>query len=152
MYAEAETVRIIACSDFQHLNGNADGKMLVQGILGKISEAGMNHAEGFLYCGDYDYEYEYTETAAGVAALKEVVGNSMSDTAHMVFVQGNHDQVPAGTVGMSSSGDCDPANGQYGVFVINEDDYMWANTDESTVKQTAKNLITYLNKKTVRKI
>lgn len=143
-YAE-DTVSVIACSDFQHPQGNVAGKMLVQGILNKMADSGAGLADGFLCCGDYDYEYN--ETAAGVSALKEVVSGSMSNAADMVLVQGNHDQVPIGTAGMSKSGNNDPASGKYGVFVINEDDYMWYNNDESTVKRTAQNLIEYMNGK-----
>lgn len=143
--AQTDVVRIIACSDFQHPQGNDAGKTLVQGILNKMSASSAAFADGFLCCGDYDYEY--TETAAGVNALKEAVSGSMNNEDNMVFAQGNHDQVPSGTAGMSNSGKNDPASGAYGVFVINEDDYMWGNTDENTVKRTAQSLIEYMNEK-----
>ena len=134
---------VIACSDFQNENGNDAGKAVVQDILAAMAQDGVTSADGFLCCGDYDYEY--TETSQGVSALKEAVSGVV--TANMVFVQGNHDQVAIGTAGMSPSGKNDPASGAYGVFVINEDDYMWFNDNEATVKRTAQNLKAYLNEK-----
>mgnify|MGYP006982437861 CR=1 FL=1 len=59
--------------------------------------------------------------------------------------RGNHDE--AGAAGLAKSGDNDPSSGKYGVFVINEDDYMWYNNDEATIKRTAENLRNYLNHK-----
>lgn len=48
---------------------------------------------------------------------------------------------------MSASGSNDPTSGEYGVFVINEDDYMWTNSNEQTIKQTAQSLLEYMNGK-----
>lgn len=139
----AGVTTVIACSDFQNENGNDAGKVVVQDILAAMAQDGVTSADGFLCCGDYDYEY--VETSQGVSALKEAVSGVV--TANMVFVQGNHDQVAIGTAGMSPSGKNDPASGAYGVFVINEDDYMWFNDNEATVKRTAQNLKAYLNEK-----
>lgn len=139
----AGVTTVIACSDFQNENGNEAGKTVVRGILDAMARDGITSADGFLCCGDYDYEY--VETSQGVSALKEAVSGVV--TANMVFVQGNHDQVAIGTAGMSPSGKNDPASGAYGVFVINEDDYMWFNDNEATVKRTAQDLKTYLDEK-----
>ena len=137
-----ETTTILACSDFQASNGNASGKQQVSAILGAMAKDGITSADGFFVCGDYDYEY--TDTKGGITALKQAVSGVV--TENMVFVQGNHDTA-VGTNGLSPSGKNDPSHGKYGVFVINEDDYMWYNDNEDTVKRTAQLLTEYLNDK-----
>ena len=142
---------VIACSDFQNPKGNEAGARTVTNILTQMQSAGYKSADGFLFCGDYDY---YTvgstsSTEAGITALKNAV-TSTYDTLtddRMVFVQGNHDA--AGSTGLAASGAHD-ADG-YGVFVINEDDYMWNNSSESRIQQTANNLKSYLDAKVTAK-
>lgn len=141
IFAQDKTV-VIACSDFQPEYGNSAGKTVLAELVNSLKNNGISSADGFLCCGDYDYEY--TETKQGIDTVKETV-KSIVDT-NMVFAQGNHDS-PVGTNGISYSGNNDPENGRYGVFVINEDDYMWYNNDEETIKETAQDLIDYLNKK-----
>ena len=135
-----ESTVVIACSDFQHKQGNTPGQEAVRELLDSVVYEGYEEAQGFLCSGDYDYEYN--ETAQGVTALKAVVEEYYGSDLDMALVQGNHDSVAAGTAGMSPSGNNDTDN--YGVFVINEDDYMWYNNDEARVKQTAENLKKYL--------
>lgn len=145
--AETESaVTLIACSDFQNPNGNDAGKATVQNILSAMGQDGVTSADGFFCCGDYDYHLTYKEddTAAGVNALRDAVKNVV--TENLVLIQGNHDFEIA-TAGMAESGSQDPASGAYGVFVINEDDYMWNNNNESRIKQTAQSLVEYLNEK-----
>ena len=131
---------VIAGSDFQNPNGNEAGAQTVTNILTKMQSAGYKSADGFLFCGDYDY---YTvgstsSTEAGITALKNAVTGTYNTLAddRMVFVQGNHDAATAN--GLATSGVHDAA--EYGVFVINEDDYMWRNSDESRIQKTANNL------------
>lgn len=133
---------ILACSDFQASSGNASGKQQVSAILDAMAKDGITSADGFFVCGDYDYEY--TDTKGGISALKQAVSGVV--TENMVFVQGNHDSA-VGTDGLSPSGKNDPSHGKYGVFVINEDDYMWHNDNEDTIKRTAQLLTEYLNDK-----
>ena len=137
-----EEIHILACSDFQASSGNASGKQQVSAILEAMAKDGITSADGFFVCGDYDYEY--TDTKGGISALKQAVSGVVNE--NMVFVQGNHDSA-VGTEGLSLSGDNDPAHGKYGVFVINEDDYMWYNESEETIKRTAQLLTEYLNEK-----
>ena len=139
----SEPTVVIAGSDFQNPNGNDAGAQTVTNILTQMQSAGYTKADGFLCCGDYDYEY--VETAAGITALKNAVTGTYSTLANdrMVFVQGNHDA--AGSTGLAASGAHDAA--EYGVFVINEDDYMWRNSDEATIRNTADKLKTYLDTK-----
>ena len=138
--ATSDSVSILACSDFQAKNGNADSRSTVNSILDAMKKDGITKADGFICCGDYDYEY--TDTREGISALRAAIKNFVP--SNHVFVQGNHDTA-IGTNGLCRSGNNDPAHGKYGVFAINEDDYMWYNSYENTVKHTAQNLIEYLN-------
>ncbi len=143
---DSEPTVVIAGSDFQNPNGNDAGARTVTKILTQIKKA-----DGFLFCGDYDYSTvnNQARTEAGITALKNAVTGTYSTLAddRMVFVQGNHDA--AGSTGLAASGDHDAA--EYGVFVINEDDYMWRNSDESRIQQTANNLKSYLDAKVTAK-
>lgn len=138
-------ITIIVGSDFQNKNGNSAGKNQVGYILEAMEEDGITQADAFFFCGDYDYDTERTDyyaTNSGIEALQSVM-STVVDEENMIFVQGNHD-VPSKT---TLSGNNDPENGDYGVFVINNDDYMVNNDDEETVRVTAQHLIEYLNEK-----
>ena len=116
----SEPTVVIAGSDFQNPNGNDAGARTVTNILTQ-----MKKADGFLFCGDYDYSTvnNQTRTEAGITALKNAVTGTYSTLANdrMVLVEGNHDAAAAS--GLATSGAHDAA--EYGVYVINEDDYMW---------------------------
>lgn len=153
---EAETVNaassnatvVIAGSDFQPSDDNTDtGANQVTALLNQIKQD-YSTASGFLFCGDYEYSSttSASESTNGKnalqAAVQAVYGTSMDE----VYVQGNHDPdslVTGGT--LSSSGAHDAAD--YGVYVINEKDYMWYNDDETTIKSTASALDAYLDAK-----
>lgn len=150
----SEPTVVIAGSDFQNPSGDTAGAQTVKNILTQMQSAGYTEADGFLFCGDYNYRYD--TTAAGlqvhIDALDAAVSEKYSSIAagNRVHVQGNHDQVTAGTGGLAQSGANDPTGdsaGKYGVFVINEDDYMWNNNNEATIRNTANVLKTYLDKK-----
>lgn len=138
-----EPVYLIACSDYQDPDGNDVNAVTVNNILAQMKTSGYEEVDGFICAGDYDHEY--TESAEGIASLKSTVLNQYSTIpeANMVFVQGNHDS--AGTAGLSTSGAHDTQD--YGVFVINEDDYMDDNGNETIIKNTAKSLDIYLESK-----
>lgn len=142
---------VIAGSDFQNPNGNEAGAQTVTSILTKMQNADYTKADGFLFCGDYDYSTvnNQTRTEAGITALKKAVTGTYSTLAddRMVLVEGNHDAAAAS--GLATSGAHDAA--EYGVFVINEDDYMWNNSDKSRIQQTANNLKSYLDAKVTAK-
>lgn len=138
----SDKTTILACSDFQAEEGNTAGRQQVTEILAAMENDGITSADGFFACGDYDYEF--TDTAGGVSALKYAVRNVVSE--NMIFVQGNHDSA-VNTSGLTHSGNNDPSHGKYGVFVINEDDYMWYNEREKTIQRTAQLLTDYFNKK-----
>ena len=141
------SVTVIAGSDFQNPSGNEAGVQTVANILNTMKNNGYDSADGFLCCGDYDYDTvnNSTQTIEGITALKNAVQSvytSLTDS-RMVMVQGNHDAT--GATGLSQSGAND--TDEYGVYVINEDDYMWKNSDEATIKKTAESLDAYLKKK-----
>lgn len=164
--AAKTSTTVIAGSDFQNSSGDTAGAQMVTNILTNMQNAGYREADGFLFCGDYNHSYD--KTADGlqghIDALDAAVIKKYSSIAagNRVYVQGNHDQVTAGTGGLAKSGANDPTGdsaGKYGVFVINEDDYMWASnasnssttytgmSAEDIVKQTAARLESYLSEK-----
>ena len=114
-----ETIRVIAASDFQSPTGISTGKAAMEDILSAMEQDNITQADGFLFCGDYDYSTvgNSATTMAGVQAVKEVVSEIVPQE-NMVLAQGNHDTMS----GINTSGKNDPASGDYGVFVINEDD------------------------------
>lgn len=142
---------VIAGSDFQNPKGNDAGAQMVTKILTQMKKAGYTNADGFLFCGDYDYSTvnNQTRTEAGITALKNAVTGTYSTLTddRMVLVEGNHDAAAA--TGLAPSGAHDAA--EYGVFVINEDDYMWKNSDKNRIQQTANNLKSYLDAKVTAK-
>ena len=143
----SEPTVVIAGSDFQNKSGNTAGALTVTNILTQMQTAGYTNADGFLFCGDYDCSTvnNQTRTEAGITALKNAVTDTYSTLTdgRMVFVQGNHDAAAAN--GLATSGAHDAT--EYGVFVINEDDYMWNNNNEATIRNTAAKLETYLDTK-----
>ena len=139
---------VVAASDFQPQSSFDEGVTHVENIISAIKADGITAADGFLFCGDYDaHTYGVADkTRAGIQMFKDSF-KGMIDEENMFFAQGNHDASPAAGVGLSPSGDNDPESGDYGVFVIHNEDYMWANKDEERIKQTAQKLIIYLNEK-----
>ncbi len=100
--------------------------------------------DGFLFCGDYDASTvgDLTETDKGLDGLDAFISDYIADD-DKVYVKGNHDHADGSKLTPSGANDTD----EYGVFVINESDYMWYNSDEEPVKLAAQNLIDYLNEK-----
>ena len=147
----SEPTVVIAGSDFQNPKGDTAGAQTVTSILTNMQNAGYREADGFLFCGDYDYDTvgSASSTEAGITALKNAVTGTYSTLANdrMVLVEGNHDAAAAS--GLATSGAHDTA--EYGVFVINEDDYMWHNSDKSRIQQTANKLQSYLDAKVTAK-
>lgn len=140
--------RVLACSDFQNPDGNAAGEKVVSAVVDAIKADGVDSVDALVACGDYDYDLTMlpSNTAAGINALREGTKAIVPDEAQKVFSQGNHDSL-VGTAGMAKSGDNDPENGKYGLFVINEDDFAWMGGTREIVKGTSENLKAYLNEK-----
>ncbi len=137
-----EPIIVIAGSDFQAETMEI-GAENVKSIISSIKQDGYNNIEGFLFGGDYNTDY--SDMNDEIDCLKNAVKSqytSLKDE-NMIFIQGNHD--PANSKGLAKSGKHDNKN--YGVFVINEDDYMWHNDNQQKVKNTAKALEDYLKEK-----
>ncbi|MEE0884835.1 MAG: hypothetical protein U0L59_06370, partial [Faecalimonas sp.] len=141
-WAAGETTYVLAGSDFQAHDGHTAGAGYVSDILDKI-KVDYSTMDGFLFAGDYDVNY--TDSANGKATLQATVQGVYGTGMDEIYVQGNHDSDSLVGSTLTASGANDSAN--YGVFVINEKDYMWYNNDETTIKKTATNLETYLNAK-----
>ena len=152
-WAAEESTIVIAGSDYQNTNGGlfTDATATdAYNILSKIQET-YTSAYGFLFGGDY-YAHTTnttTESTAGKKQLKEeivdVIYPDMEDDKQ-VYIQGNHDAdslTTDGTLTTSGAHDTD----KYGVYVINEKDYMWYNDNQTTIKNTASALDTYLDEK-----
>lgn len=142
---DSETTTIIAGSDFQHQSGTDEGIEVMDDIFSSINSSGITSADGFFFLGDYDYDSidNYANTREGLNAVNNKAQEFSPSNTYLL--QGNHDNntVP----GISKSGPNDPSSGKYGVYIINEDDYTWKNDDEQTIKNTAQNLVEYLNAK-----
>lgn len=143
---------VIAGSDFQAKGGHAAGATIVNGVIDQIKADGYTKLDGFLFAGDYSVG---ATKAADVTYLKDTILAAYPELTDdtMVLIQGNHDNASeyngaeAGLVGnvIDVSGAHDAEN--YGVYVINEQDYMWRNSSETTIKNTAASLKGYLNAK-----
>jgi hypothetical protein len=143
---EDKEITIIAASDYQPKSGAMAGKNPLKKILDSIKAAGVTKADALFYCGDYTHSMSsLSATTEGVNAVKDVFSDVVPKS-NMTFVQGNHDIMSGGS-GLTPSGNNDPKSGEYGVYVINNDDYMWYNNDHNAVKNTAQRLIDYLNEK-----
>lgn len=151
--AESDPIIVIAGSDYQNTDGGlfSSGKdTTAYSIMSQIKED-YTSAYGFLFGGDY-YAHSTnttTESTAGKKQLKEeivdVLYPDMADDTQ-IYIQGNHDAdslTTDGTLATSGAHDTD----YYGVYVINEKDYMWYNGDQSTIKNTASALDEYLEGK-----
>lgn len=145
--AEGETIYVLAGSDFQPTDGDPDtGVTLLNQILTQVG-ADYSTMNGFLFAGDYTYNYTVNETIAGKEALQNAVLTKYPGISHEVYAQGNHDSESLNGSTLSASGANDADD--YGVFVINENDYMWASTgiNPTTVQNTANSLKGYLDAK-----
>lgn len=144
-----DTVTVVVGSDFQYSNsdhGIAGGH--VANMLATMKKSGYDSIDGFFFAGDYSQAYTEAATKAGLSYLQGVVSDAypqLSDDRKL-WLQGNHDpDTLVDGVVLSASGANDTSD--YGVFLINEKDYMWYNDDEATVKATATALKDYLKEK-----
>ena len=141
---EEEFSRVIAVSDFQGEKGHLNSEENLLDVMSMMEEDDIDYADAFFACGDYDYEY--VDSRNGI----ELLSNAMEyyvDKENMYFVQGNHDELVPGEDGLNLGGDNDPNDDKFGVFIINEDEYMWYNSNETIIKNIAFKLQQYLNSK-----
>lgn len=132
----SETV-LFAGSDFQPTGYDTSG---IRSLMGSLMQQGYGLFDGFLMVGDYTPENGHDESSKGLAVLDNVISQNVN--FGKVYSQGNHDV--ESTVGMNPSGNNDPLNGTYGVYVVNEDDYDAYGNGGLTV---AADLTAYFNEK-----
>ncbi|MBR3778148.1 MAG: DUF4886 domain-containing protein [Clostridia bacterium] len=113
-----ETV-LLAGSDFQ-TRPPQTGLNQIDAILGGIEKTdGYTHFDGLLMGGDYTADHGHDNSVIGLQALKPHMAGVVNH--NLIYSEGNHD---APTVeGLTPTGNNDPLNGAYGLFVINEEDY-----------------------------
>lgn len=140
--ATEDDVVLLAGSDFQV--GNVTYQ--IENIFSVLEIHGLTKADGAFFVGDYTAEARESNTSAkGIEVLKKLYQPIVGD--NMIFTQGNHD--PVDTEGLAKEGNNDPASGKYGVFVINEDQRMDFNDEDSydKTKEAADALKVYLDEK-----
>lgn len=156
---KSETTVVLAGSDFQNNSGHQICQDQMLDIFSAMKEDGHSSADGFLFCGDYSVIYDSATSNLGIQTLHETIDKSSFDISreNRVLIQGNHDVL--GTTGLANMGDNDPESGEYGVFVIPEDKFMWysgtnghdgtptASRHEVTVRTLAHRLEEYLLEK-----
>ena len=136
--------RIIACSDYQAEKGHFSSGENIYEVMSKMEEDGVDYADAFFACGDYDYEYN--DSQAGIESLVYDMSYYVEEE-NMYFVQGNHDELTPGEDGLNNGRDNDPIDNKFGVFIIHEDEYMWYNDNESIIGDLSNSLQEYLNNK-----
>ncbi|MBR3779516.1 MAG: hypothetical protein IKL13_07370 [Clostridia bacterium] len=147
--ATEEDTILIAFSDFQDKSGVASGKKTLQNLVATLENHGLKTADGVLFAGDLNASGSYTDPSSinqnkqSIKAIKEVFEPIVGE--NIIFAQGNHDL--ASTPGLSPNGNNDPATGEYGLYLIPEDQYgEWGNTSSET-KKAAAELKAYLDAK-----
>ena len=147
--ATDEDTILIAFSDFQDKNGISSGKQTLQKLVNTLVGNGLKKADGLFVVGDYNASGSYTSESTistnvqSMQAISDVFSPYVGE--NILFAQGNHDL--AATPGLAPNGNNDPASGEYGVYLIPEDQYgEWGNTPNET-KQAATELKAYLDAK-----
>ena len=141
---EDETV-IIALSDYQPKDSQGPSRLAQ--LVDALKRNGIAKADRLFMAGDYNSTGSYGESSSiplsenGMATVKNAFG-SVVDEKDMLFIQGNHDL--AAVQGLAKEGSHDPAYGDYGVYVIEEDNYAeWGSYNAASVEALKK----YLNEK-----
>ncbi len=137
---------VFAASDYQYKSGSSPSTLTQQlgGILSQVKKD-YETMNGFLFAGDYSSNYAYDDSVNGMTEMLDTVHGYYTDMLE-VLIQGNHDDDTLVTNGvLAAGGNHDAA--AYGVYVINEQDYMWYNNDETTIRNTAAALEAYLKTK-----
>ena len=145
--AVSEPKVVIACSDFQAASDAASAANVTSILNAMKTTGGYTDADALIFCGDVSVQYPQSASAAQtcVNALKNAVTGVFPGVTDFFLTQGNHDQITQGTGGLTGPGAHDTAD--YGVYLIDEDDYMWYNNNLTRIQSTASALDTYLQGK-----
>lgn len=121
-----DPICLIACSDFQNYGGSAEAAKTFGELLDSAKNS-CQRIDGFLFAGDYHTDIaQYVGTASsqdGLDTLRQTLYARYDKGFYEAYAEGNHDIMEVD--GISKSGSADPESGSFGVFIINEDDYMW---------------------------
>lgn len=137
---DENVIYVISGSDFQHPNGGSYNADIVREIMGAMKADGVENPYGFLFAGDYGH------TESDAKPLQYVVNDTFPELAHKVYIQGNHDDLMVTYTikdePIAESGNHDPEDGEgpYGVFVVNNQDYIASYTPDATYDTLAKSL------------
>ena len=138
---EDETI-IIALSDYQPKD--SQGPARLNELVTALKNNGISNADRLLMTGDYNSTGDYGQTSSiplsqsGIATVKDAF-KTVVDEEDMMFIQGNHDL--AAVEGLVKEGNHDPAYGDYGVYVIDEDNYAeWGSYNAASVEALKKYL------------
>lgn len=145
--AVSEPKVVIAFSDFQAASNTASAANVTSILNAMKTTGGYTDADALIFCGDVSVQYPQSASAAQtcVTALKNAVTSVFPGVTDFFLTQGNHDQITQGTGGLTGPGAHDTAD--YGVYLIDEDDYMWYNSNPTRIQSTASALDTYLQGK-----
>ena len=143
--SEADPTVVIAGSDFQNKSGDEAGAATVTSILTQIQKD-YTSVDGFLFAGDYDQDTHNsnTEVTKGITALMQAVQDKYTNINYdnTILVQGNHDNAH-NAIDATGANDAD----EYGVYVLNEDDYTAYGGSLSNSRTLAAGLTAYFNEK-----
>ena len=147
----SDPIIVVSGSDFQTDSSNVESTNVPYDVPDKIFQTVKNaysDIDGYLFAGDYTAKQDDADgTKRGLQVFKDLLEDYYPnlEADDQVWIQGNHDPTSTVTDGtLAQSGNNDRED--YGVFVINEDDYpAWG--ENSIVSTTANNLREYLNEK-----
>lgn len=143
--SEENATVVIAGSDFQNKSGDEAGAATVTSILTQIQKD-YTSVDGFLFAGDYDQDTHNsnTEVTKGITALMQAVQDKYTNINYdnTILVQGNHDNAH-NAIDATGANDAD----EYGVYVLNEDDYTAYGGSLSNSRTLAAGLTAYFNEK-----
>lgn len=135
-----ETV-IIALSDYQPKD--TMGPSRLNALVSALKNDGICGVDQLFAVGDYNATGNYSDPSSiplseeGIATLKNAFGPIVS--GDMLFTQGNHDLI--NVAGLTLEGNHDPAYGDYGLYVVNEDNYAeWGSCSGASVEALKKYL------------
>ena len=141
----SEPTVVIAGSDFQNKSDDEAGAATVTSILTQIQKD-YTSVDGFLFAGDYDQDTHNsnTEVTKGITALMQAVQDKYTNINYdnTILVQGNHDNAH-NAIDATGANDAD----EYGVYVLNEDDYTAYGGSLSNSRTLAAGLTAYFNEK-----
>lgn len=124
--AQNETI-IIAGSDYQ----THDQTLYIQQILAGMKKDGITNPDKLFFVGDYSLSQSLETSTTGINELKTFF-SGMLDETDMIFSQGNHDLITV--PGLTLEGNHDPAYGDYGLYIIDEDNYAeWGSYNAASV-------------------